>query len=157
VLADAAEEVADVLDSDHIRRQVQRMEAAIDTDPDLAIGTAKEFVESISKAILQARLVEFDSRLELYPLVQAVTDELHLAPKQVKDEAKAAETVRALLGNLAQIVQRLAELRNAYGTGHGKGLGSTQLEPRHAALAVNASITLTTFLFQTHEDPSRSG
>jgi len=49
-------------------------------------------------------------------------------------------------------VQSLAELRNAYGTGHGKGLGQTQLAPRHAALAVNASVTLATFLFQTHED-----
>jgi AbiJ N-terminal domain 3/Abortive infection C-terminus len=63
-----------------------------------------------------------------------------------------ARSVRRLLGNLAQIVQALAELRNAYGTGHGKGLGQTQLAPRHAALAVNASVTLATFLFQTHED-----
>jgi len=157
LLADAAEEIVDVLDADHIARQVQRMEAAIDTDPDLAIGTAKEFVESIAKAILQARLVEFDPKLDLYPLVQAVAGELRLAPKGVSEEVKAADTVRRLLGNLAQIVQALAELRNAYGTGHGKGLGSTQLAPRHAALAVNASVTLATFLFQTHEDPSRFG
>jgi hypothetical protein len=154
-LADAAEEIVDVLSSDYIARQVQRMEAAIDTDPDLAIGTAKEFVESVAKAILQARLVEFDPKLELYPLVQEVAKELRLAPKRVDEDVKAAETVRRLLGNLAQIVQALAELRNAYGTGHGKALGSTQLAPRHAALAVNASITLATFLFNTHEDPSR--
>ena len=157
LLADAAEEVVDVLDSTHMARQVQRMEASIDSDPDLAIGTAKEFVESVSKAILQARLVDFDPKLELYPLVQAVATELHLAPKGIGEDVKAAETIRRLLGNLAQIVQALAELRNAYGTGHGKGLGSTQLAPRHAALAVNASVTLATFLFQTHEDPTRSG
>jgi hypothetical protein len=52
------------------------MEAAIDTDPDLAIGTAREFVESISKAILPARLIEFNPRLEVYSLVQAAADEL---------------------------------------------------------------------------------
>jgi hypothetical protein len=151
LLADAAEEIVDVLDSEHMRRQVQRMEVSIDSDPDLAIGTAKEFVESIAKAILQARDVEFDPKLDLYPLVQKVTEELRLAPKGVRDGTKGADTVRRLLGNLAQIVQALAELRNAYGTGHGKGLAPTQLAPRHAALAVNASVTLATFLFQTHE------
>jgi hypothetical protein len=155
VLADAAEEIVDALSSEYMARQVQRMEAPIDTDPELAIGTSKEFVESVAKAILEARLVEYDPKLDLYGLVQLVTKELRLTPKGIRDELKAADTVRRLLGNLAQVVQSLAELRNAYGTGHGKGLGPTQLSPRHAALAVNASITLATFLFQTHEDPSR--
>lgn len=154
-LADAAEEIADALSSDYVRRQIQRMEAAIDSDPDLAIGTAKEFVESVAKAILDARLIGYDPKIELYDLVRAVTAELRLTPKGIRDEVKAAETVRRLLGNLAQVVQALAELRNAYGTGHGKGLGVSPLQPRHAQLAVNASITLCTFLFETHEDPSR--
>lgn len=60
LLADAAEEIVDVFDADHMRRQVQRMEASIDGDSDLAIGTVEESVQSIAKAILQARLVEFD-------------------------------------------------------------------------------------------------
>ncbi len=63
VLADAAEEIVDALSSANIARQIQRMEASIDTDPDLAIGTAKEFVESVAKAILEARLIEYDPKL----------------------------------------------------------------------------------------------
>jgi hypothetical protein len=155
VLADAAEGIADALGSEYAQRQIHRMETAISSDPDLAIGTAKEFVESVAKAILDARLIPYDTKIELYDLVRTVTDELRLTPKGIPDEVKAAETVRRLLGNLAQVVQALAELRNAYGTGHGKGLGASPLQPRHAQLAVNASITLCTFLFQTHEDPSR--
>jgi len=40
-LADAAEEIAFKLDSEYVSRQIRRMEAAIDPDPDLAIGTAR--------------------------------------------------------------------------------------------------------------------
>ena len=155
VLADAAEEIVNFLGSDYMARQIQRMEASIDNDPDLAIGTAKEFVESVTKAMLEARLTEYDDRDDLQGLVRTLTDDLRLSPKGIRDEVKAAETVRKLLGQMAAIVQSLAELRNAYGTGHGKGLGATRLQPRHAQLAVNASITLCHFLYATAAEGER--
>lgn len=52
-----AHEVATRIDAEHISQQIKRMEGAIDTDPELAIGTAKEFVESICKTILDDRRV----------------------------------------------------------------------------------------------------
>jgi len=57
----------------------------------------------------------------------------------VDDGVKAAETIRALLGNLATVAQRMAELRNPYGTGHGKAAKASGLQPRHARLAVGAA------------------
>ena len=45
---------------------------------------------------------------------------------------------------------RMAELRNKFGTGHGKHPRSQALQPRHARLAVGASATLVTFLYDTH-------
>jgi hypothetical protein len=69
---------------------------------------------------------------------------------------KAAETVKRLLNNLATITQGVAELRNQYGTGHGKAAGSKGLGPRHAKLAVGAASTLAVFLAETHnEKPGR--
>jgi hypothetical protein len=149
VLTDAADEIADTLSSEYMARLIQRMEASIDTDPDLAIGTAKEFVESVCKAILDVRLTEYDEKEDIQGLVRLVAAELHLSPKGIRDEHTAAETIRRLLGQLAAIVQSLAELRNAYGSGHGKGLGASRLQPRHAQLAVNASITVCHFLYET--------
>jgi hypothetical protein len=49
-------------------------------------------------------------------------------------------------------VQGLAELRNLYGTGHGKEGSTKGLAARHAKLAVGAAITLADFLFDTHEN-----
>lgn len=58
-----------------------------------------------------------------------------------------------MLMNMATLVQGAAELRNAYGTGHGKSKSqaSYRLEPRHARLAVGAAATLGVFLYETHE------
>jgi hypothetical protein len=58
-----------------------------------------------------------------------------------------------MLMNLATIVQGSAELRNAYGTGHGKSKTQARrrLRPRHARLAVGSAATLGTFLYETHE------
>jgi Abortive infection C-terminus len=72
----------------------------------------------------------------------------------VPDSAKAADTIRRLLGNLGSITQSLAELRNAYGTGHGHDGRAKGLSPRHARLAAGAACTLAKFLFETHQHRS---
>ena len=50
------------------------------------------------------------------------------------------------------MAQSLAELRNLYGTGHGKDGKSKGLAARHAKLAVGAAATVAVFLFETHKD-----
>lgn len=57
-----------------------------------------------------------------------------------------------VLGSLGGIVSGIAELRNYYGTGHGKASGTSGLGPRHARLAVGAASTLAVFLFETYND-----
>lgn len=51
-----------------------------------------------------------------------------------------------------KFAQGLAELRNLYGTGHGKNGKRAGLTGRHAKLAVGAATTLALFLFETRED-----
>jgi hypothetical protein len=135
------------------------MEGAVDTDPELAIGTAKEFVESICKTILDERSIEYDTKDDLPALVKKSTKALRLTAEDISDDAKAAKTIKRMLNNLGTIVQGSAELRNAYGTGHGKSKIEAKrgLTPRHARLAVGAAATLGVFLFETHEARQLSG
>jgi AbiJ N-terminal domain 3/Abortive infection C-terminus len=147
-----AHEVAAKIDAAHISQQVTRMEGAVDTDPDLAIGTAKEFVESICKTILDERGETYDKKDDLLVLVRKAAKVLQLTPADIADTTRAAETIKRMLSNLGQIVQGSAELRNAFGTGHGKSKTQGQaLKPRHARLAVGSAATLGVFLYETHE------
>ena len=76
-------------------------------------------------------------------------------PIGAREKAKAAETIKRLLSNLATITQGVAELRNHYGTGHGKVASAKGLQPRHAKLAAGAASTLAVFLAETHNDRPR--
>jgi AbiJ N-terminal domain 3/Abortive infection C-terminus len=148
-----AHEAAARIDAGYISQQVTRMEGAIDTDPELAIGTAKEFVESICKTILDERGELYTKTDDLPALLRKTTKVLQLTPDDVANTARAAEIIKRMLMNLATIVQGSAELRNAYGTGHGKSKTQARqrLKPRHARLAVGSAATLGTFLYETHE------
>lgn len=140
----------DGADTNYVARQITRMQVAIDTDPDLAIGTAKELVETCCKTILHERRVDIDGAWDLPQLVKSTARCLSLAPEDIPDNAKAVQTIRRLLSNLATITQGVAELRNQYGTGHGRGASTKGLQPRHAKLVVGAASTLAVFLLETH-------
>ena len=142
--------VTNVLNTDYVMQQVNRMQSEVGNDPTLAIGTAKEFVETVCKSILNERRIAYDDKLELQPLVKLTCQSLGLVRDSIPDSAKAAETVRNLLSNFASIAKYLGELRNPYGTGHGKDGNFKGLQPRHARLAVNAAQTVGVFLFETH-------
>ncbi|HMO86856.1 MAG TPA: abortive infection family protein [Lacipirellulaceae bacterium] len=139
------------LDLPHLLQQIDRMRDAADDDPWLAIGTAKELVETVCKTILRERSVEPSGRPEMPELLKLTRDSLRLLPEHIDGGAKAADTIKRLLSNLGTIAQNLAELRRDYGTGHGHDGRARGLEPRHARLAVNAAVTLATFLVETHQ------
>jgi hypothetical protein len=148
-LADA-KAIAQSFDAAHISEQILRIESSIDADPSLAIGTAKELVESCFKTILSERGVEYGKGDDLPQLGRKVFKELKLLPDDVPEVAKGAETIRRLLSNLSTVVQGLAEIRSLYGTGHGKDGRARGVSPRHARLCVGAASALVTFAFQTH-------
>lgn len=145
-------ETAEEFDAHYLHTQIERMQGAIETDPRLAIGTAKEVIETTCKTILTECRVAFPGAADLMDLLKLTRKELHLAPDDVPDAAKAVDTIRRLLSNLASVVQCLAELRNPYGTGHGPHAKAKGLQPRHARLAVGAAASLATFLFETHSE-----
>lgn len=137
-------------DATYLAAQIGRLENAVTSDPDLAIGQAKELVETCCKTILREHGVQDVDKLEVPALVRRTAEALQLVPDDVPDTAKGAKTIKAILGNLGTIAQGLAELRNLYGTGHGKHGSAKGLQSRHAKLAAGAAATLTTFLFETH-------
>ena len=48
----AIKEHAKILNANHLAEQIRRLEASVETDPSLAIGTAKELIETCCKTIL---------------------------------------------------------------------------------------------------------
>lgn len=66
------------------------MRSSIDNDPALAIGTAKELVESVCKTILHDRQIKYASDADVGVLVKEVRKALGLVPESIPDAAKGA-------------------------------------------------------------------
>lgn len=136
---------------DYVARQVTRMEAALPGDIELAIGTAKEFIETICRTILDERRVTLPNDDDLPGLVRLTVKSVPVVPDGIDDRAKWEGTIVRLVNNLSSIGQSLAELRNAFGTGHGKAAGHQGLEDHHARLVVRMTTSVGVFLYQVHD------
>jgi hypothetical protein len=145
-----ASAAAERISGHYVQQQIRRIQGAIEKDPELAIGTAKEFLESVCGTILEERGIPVEKGMDLPALVKLTISQLKVLPEGISQVPHAEKTVKVLLGNLASIGHHMAELRNAYGTGHGKTTEHVGLGKHHAQLAVGAAATLAGFLFECH-------
>lgn len=144
-------ELKSLFNAEYVSQQINLMEASYESSPYQAIGVAKELIETVCKSIFKDRQEEYDKSWELSRLMRETTKLLKLTPDDISDEAKAAKSIRQILGSLSAVVQGIAEVRNEYGSGHGKDSDFKGLQPRHAKLAVGAASTLAIYLLETHE------
>ena len=122
-------------------------------DPKGAITLARTLLETVIKHILDKSGQEYSEREDLPKLYNKVAKQLNLAPTRHSEES-----VKAILGSIANLVNGIGTLRNQLSDAHGSGEkleGSEQaVEPsiRHANLAVNTAGALATFLVQTYQE-----
>ncbi len=147
-----ASTVAEKLSSNWMQAEIRRIQDSIETDPALAIGTAKDLIESCCKTIL-AQLPNADSPQksdDLPTLSKKLCKALALVSEGVPKEAKGADSIKRTLSNLASITKGIAELRGLYGSGHGRDGKHIGLEPRHARLAASCAIAFVDFATETY-------
>jgi hypothetical protein len=138
----AAARALDILE---LNKHAARIRKGIRDDPEQAIGSAKELLETVLKAVLRYEAATGDEKIP--QLLKRAQRELDLDPKSVGDDTPGRDTIRRTLSSLGQIVVGVAEVRNLYGTGHGRHQ-SRELQIAHARLVVNAAVTLATFLLE---------
>jgi hypothetical protein len=77
----ADELIANLRDPAAIRENLRRLQRIAETDPPLAIGTAKELVESTAKTVLLQLGREVNDRADLPALVRQAQEALALTPR----------------------------------------------------------------------------
>jgi Abortive infection C-terminus len=132
-----------------IREHLDRIADATDRDPVLAISGAKALIEATAKLTLHELGQPVDERADVPALVKAAQKALGLHPEVLAPDAKGADVIKRTLSGLSQIAISVAELRNLYGSDHGRSRPVTGLGPRHAHLAVGASATYCRMLLET--------
>lgn len=123
----------------------------INEDPELAIGSGKELVEAVCKLLLDDAGIEPDTGWTAEQLFKQALKTLDLSVDEVPDSKAGAESIKKVLRGMHQAVIGTAELRNRFGTGHGRHRRSG-LGPRHARLVAAAALALARFLLDTRAE-----
>jgi hypothetical protein len=144
-------EIKKILNADYVSQQINLMESSIENSPHISIGLAKELIETSCKSIFDERKEKHDKSWDLSKLMKETTKLLKLTPDNIPNQARAASSIKQILGSLSSVVQGIGEVRNEYGSGHGKNGKFKGLQPRHAKLAVGAASTLAIYLLETHK------
>lgn len=139
-------------DTDYVDMQINLMYDSIDKSPNSAIGKAKELIETCCKTILDEQNIEHDLDWDLIRLMKKACKSIGLDPKLIGSEVKGQAIASRILGNLVNISQGMAELRNLYGDGHGKNKDFKSLPPRYAYLAVGSSVAAVHFMWDTYQE-----
>jgi hypothetical protein len=98
----------------------------------------------VAKTVLQQAGHGVDDTKTLPQLFKSAIKEIECAPPGL--EHAAEEMVGRLIKQAAALGHTIAELRNDYGTGHGRVAGTPGLEARHARLIVTIASTLGDFV-----------
>ena len=139
------------LDTDHLCTYIDRINASVENDPSLAVGSMKELIEATLKTILNGCSYDYDDKQDDIPkLLKKVQKVLKLAPDDVDESRRGSDIIKKVLNNLGSVAVGIAELRNLYGSGHGKG-EKIHITSRHAKLVVSSGTALCNFLLETYE------
>tara|TARA_R100000365_G_C2743302_1_gene72010 strand:- start:305 stop:1345 length:1041 start_codon:yes stop_codon:yes gene_type:complete len=143
-----AESAAVRLGVAEMRRQVERIRRDYATDPEAAIGQAKELIESACKTILGIT-GDSDEKHDVPGLVKQTLLHLGLDPSQV-DAGPDERAAKRLLGGVTSILNGAGELRNARGTGHGRS-GADLVDASLARMAVGVVLPTVIYLIESWE------
>lgn len=131
----------------HIAAHVNRIKGDVIDDPEAAIGSCKDLVESALKAILDTP----DDKLKGYSipkLIKAARGKLSRDLGGLEHD----QDMLKMLNNFGQILDSIATVRNRHGTGHGRWPADTfNLPQPYVVLAANSAISMAVFLTQMRD------
>jgi hypothetical protein len=136
------------LDLRGLHDRIRAAERNVGSDPTGAIGDAKELLESVFRTVADHHGISIGDNADVTEMFKAIRDVLAVVPPGVTDPEKADALLRRLLGNLSGLCGTMAELRNAYGSGHGKTDGFVGLDRKHARLAVTTAGAIAAFVLE---------
>ena len=140
----------DLLNSSNLLRTISNLRKV--KAPEMVIGASKDLIESFCKSLLKKTKPDLDTtKLRFADLVKNVNDSLDLVPAKVDNSKKASETIKKVLGAITNITLSINQLRNEYGSGHGKHPTHQGLNSRHSSLVWGLTSSLLVFWQATYE------
>lgn len=122
---------------------------SIKTNTDLALGSAKELLEIVCKSILSEKKISYTDDMTLSKLFKETINSVGiLESSSASNKEQADRSIRQILSGLNSVIQGVSELRNGYGSGHGKEASFKRLEPQYVEFVVSIVSNIVVFILQ---------
>ncbi|WP_372088294.1 abortive infection family protein (plasmid) [Tistrella mobilis] len=141
--------MAETINFDTVKRDLDRALASIETDPEDAITAACSTIESVCRSILIELGEPLPARKDVRGLFDAVKAPLGLSPDRTDIDPQIAGDVRTTLGGLATVIQGVGSLRTHAGDAHGRERGYARVDARIGRLSIYAASAVALFLIET--------
>nr|DAT13232.1 MAG TPA: abortive infection protein [Caudoviricetes sp.] len=102
-----------------MNQQIDLMVAMCNENPTEAIGKSKELLESCCKTIIESNGEIIKDSINMGQLVKQTLSSLNIPNKGVAMDLEE-EIVKQITGSLNGLSSEIIELRNHYGSGHGR-------------------------------------
>lgn len=109
-ILDATEQSA-ISNSFELNQHIARIRRAVESDPELAIGSTKEMLESVLKTILVGFHEDGSKKEDMPDLLKRVQKLLKLDSSAIDSNAKGNEIIKRTLSNLGQVITGINKLR----------------------------------------------
>ena len=137
------------LDSEYVLSKVNLMKSMVKTNTDLALGSAKELLEIVCKSILSEKKISYTDDMTLSKLFKETINSVGiLESSSASNKEQADRSIRQILSGLNSVIQGVSELRNGYGSGHGKEASFKRLEPQYVEFVVSIVSNIVVFILQ---------
>lgn len=119
-------------------------------DAALLLGTAKELLESVGKFVLEEGNRLPDRRMDFPEVMVESMKQLGVMPVQVDSSTEGGKQIRKVYQAVRTIIEAINELRNDYGTGHGRTL-PTGVSVEAARFMIRQATLVAELLLTTHD------
>lgn len=142
-------DTAETLNLDFITDHIRRIENNMTIDPAVAIGSSKDLLESVCKNILSKRGTSLNGTENMNKLAYLTIEQLKSTMMQKTGIPDGI--IKKISSSVITIAQCVGEVRNSYGTGHGRDSKDAGLLKEYAKLAANTSSALALFFYELNE------
>ena len=119
------------------------------TDDPTALTAACSMIESVCKTYIHDNNLSMPNKQTIKPLWKVVINNLELDPSAVEDD-----DIKKILSGFTSVVEGIGALRTHKGSAHGRGRKHYRVLPRHARLAIHASLSLVEYVLEKSEHRS---
>ncbi|HPN95638.1 MAG TPA: abortive infection family protein [bacterium] len=141
----AIKETATALNIDSVQRDVERMLAEAESDPEDAITSSCSMIESVCRYILGELNVPLPNKKDISSLVTETQKQLNLSPER----QDISPDIKRILGGLLNVSAGIGSLRTKAGDAHGRNKGTPRLSSRIARLSIHSASTVAIFFLET--------